>query len=1130
VVALVATVCSLLAAGEGPVTKLAESFDAAPWALGAWNKAAGKTALSADVPPGVKSEKSLEIETVFSGQGFEWFGVSPASPLVVPGDMKSVTLRAKVSDTRFPLALKFKDGWGRVEVGKTKLEYGIPFKDKDTWITATFTVPADWVRPLTIDGFSTHNWNAQNDKNTVRFWVDQLEITTDTSGVDAETGVLKSWKPNADENDPKKKVTEAPRTPLINAEFTTPVPSNVFSRQAPSVTLSLRNWTVGALTGKALCTVEDAAGQKVFAHEQPVSADSAASYALPLKTERFGLYTLRATLELEGRKPLTRKMTFAHLPPYPELTDAQKQASPYGMNVHGGKETLRIEPFRNAGMVWFRDYAFNFEWMVRAKGADKRYGGWPWYPALVKRYADAGVKVLPCLMGSIKAPEVKDGKVTGPIGPDRAWGLEIADILSAFPQMTHWELSNEYDLDKKHAEAESLIEWRNYRVHHKRFAEIVSALGAGEVVAVENGRAGIWPERLRACVSSGDFANVGVANVHHYCGVEAPEANYGNFNTGFEGTSADEDPALFYDRLRAAKRAATSDGKARECWLTEFGWDTLAGNVVTPYEQAVFLARGYMLTLAAGMDKSFWFFDYDSPTPHQFFDGCGLLAADASPKLSLCAMAGLTSVLPRPKYVGDINAGEDTAGYVFENDGKLVAALWTITRDKGPEVSFAGAQLYDYLGNKLPGTTATLTRAPVYAVGIDKNDAWFKQTAYSLDTPYLVVATAGDPVTPVLRLRNNRGAAIQAQVKLALPDGWKAEKPDAPLAAAPGEQQTVALPFTVPVQESLGQREVRFAIAEGGAVKEIRLQVLVRPPLIMQVGPIKGRPGQTEVAVKVGNKSAQPVNGALRLELPAAWKAAAAEIKVEQLKSQEIRDVTCAFEWNTNWKPDERAEAVFATPDGKSVRRPLIPNAWKLRKAPALKMDGKLDDWPAAAQLPAWMLGASLGEPQAKVFLAWGKEGLYCGVEVQDSVINTADPRSFWNGDCLELFVDTADDKRHRFFEPGDHQFWFVPQANGNRVYAGQWKRKDEIADTKYDLPGVQSAAVRTADGYTLEFLLPAALLQKFKPEAGGKLGLSVNLTVKGKRFAREVYWPWTKSDWSVQNLPKSWGSVELAD
>jgi hypothetical protein len=176
-------------------------------------------------------------------------------------------------------------------------------------------------------------------------------------------------------------------------------------------------------------------------------------------------------------------------------------------------------------------------------------------------------------------------------GPNRAWAAEITDLISAFPQVSHWELGNEYDLDKKTADAEEKIQWANYRAYHKRFADVLAAVGGGELVAVENGRAGIWPEREKACVASGDFANIAVINSHHYCGVEAPELNFGNFNTGFETLHRDEAPALFFDRLRAVKRAAVSDGKARQSWLTEFGWDTLAGNVVTPYEQAAYLPR-----------------------------------------------------------------------------------------------------------------------------------------------------------------------------------------------------------------------------------------------------------------------------------------------------------------------------------------------------------------------------------------------------------------------------------------------------------------------------------------------------------------------------------------------------------
>ena len=110
------------------------------------------------------------------------------------------------------------------------------------------------------------------------------------------------------------------------------------------------------------------------------------------------------------------------------------------------------------------------------------------------------------------------------------------------------------------------------------------------------------------------------------------------------------------------------------------------------------------MAMAAGTDKAFWFYNFDAPHPKQFFDGCGLLDARGQPKLSLCSMAGLTSVLPNPIYVGDLNAGENTCGYVFRTGDTLVAALWTIQGDKGPTVRFQSGRLQDYLGNPIEGT------------------------------------------------------------------------------------------------------------------------------------------------------------------------------------------------------------------------------------------------------------------------------------------------------------------------------------------------------------------------------------------------------------------------------------------
>ncbi|MBE3070849.1 MAG: hypothetical protein IMZ66_11500, partial [Planctomycetes bacterium] len=415
------------------VRKVAETFDDLPWVTDVWSSATGRAVLSDAVPPDAAPGKCMEIEVVFSGKGFEHMAVAPADPLVIPGRARTVRLRYKVSEKDYPLIVRFKDGWGRSE---KRFEWAPPVAEAGAWQTATFTVPEELVQPITIAGLATHNWSAQDAAKTVRFWVDQMEVETDLADVDAATGALKTWKPDPAPADAAKALKAAPASPLVSVSVATGQVSNVFSREEPSVTVGVRNWKAGALAGAATCRVLDADGKEVDRREEKVSVDAPVRLRLPLKAERFGLYTLEASLALADGTRRTETIAFARVPPYADLTDAEKRASPYGINVHGGGERSPVIPFKKAGLVWFRDYAFSYEWMLRAKGADRRYAGWPWYPALVRRYTDAGVCLLPCIMKAISLPPMKDGKPTGPGGPDRAWVREIADIVLAFPQVT----------------------------------------------------------------------------------------------------------------------------------------------------------------------------------------------------------------------------------------------------------------------------------------------------------------------------------------------------------------------------------------------------------------------------------------------------------------------------------------------------------------------------------------------------------------------------------------------------------------------------------------------------------------------------------------------------------------------
>ena len=201
-------------------------------------------------------------------------------------------------------------------------------------------------------------------------------------------------------------------------------------------------------------------------------------------------------------------------------------------------------------------------------------------------------------------------------------------------------------------------------------------------MAVENGRAGIWPERVRRMVQSGDFANIDVINSHHYAGTDSPEVNVINHNMGFAG---DETVMSFFDQLRAAKKARFQRRQSAPTLAhrVRLGHQSRAGCVARS-ASGVF-ERAFMMLAAAGTEKGFWFFDLDADKANQFFDGCGLFTYDQLPKLSYAAFAGLTQILPKPQYMGMISAGENTWGYLFRNDSQISGGVVDFGRQKRPE-------------------------------------------------------------------------------------------------------------------------------------------------------------------------------------------------------------------------------------------------------------------------------------------------------------------------------------------------------------------------------------------------------------------------------------------------------------
>ncbi len=1118
--------CDSARSEEAQITnKILEDFSGKAWTPSIYSAAPGEGSLLTERAPGVESGGSLKVNIAFSGQGFEHFTIGPVEPLVIPGNARKLTLRVKRSDGRLPVKVMFADGWNRTQVDGKNLAWETKLEKNSDWQTLTFDIPGTWVRPVAITGVSTHNFEFKSDKKNAEFLLGGIGVETDVSGIDPATGLLQGWSVDPAPADAENALTEAPRTPLVEVKLSTSEQANIFSNQTPAVTLQVQNWNPGVMEGKAAFRVTDEKGVEVQTWEEPLRVEQPFAKTFPIKTKKYGIYTVAAKITWADETTTEKTLTLAKVPVLPEPTEAQKVASPYGLNYHGGGNRL-FEAFKKSGIYWYRDYAFRLEQLRRAKGADRSYKGWPNFPLVLGDYERLGLICLPVL-NAVEPPTILEGK-TVHLGPDRQWVLDMAEILVSFPKLRFWELGNEYDLG--HALEERAVNWENYNLYHKKFGELVALLGDGQLTAVEQGRAGVYPVFVEDAVRQGFFDDIHVVNSHHYTGTEPPETNNENFNSG-QRLPEGRRPGSFFDTLRMTKRAAQVDGKKREHWLTEFGWDTLAGPVVTPEQQAAYLQRGFLLSFAAGTDKSFWFynFDEDEAKASRFFDGCGLITHHHEPKLSFAAMAGLSAILPRPLYVGSINAGPSTAGYVFENDGKLVAGLWTINDEKGPRVTFQADELFDYLGNKAGGLSAELQMAPVYAVGLKKSDPLYAQTAYDIDSNHMIVVSPSDTAEVTVLVANNREQLIEGKAVIVPPSGWTSLQENQAYSVAPGAAQELTLKFSVPPEQANEMTQGRVEFQENGKlVKSMPLVIKVQQPFSLEVSPLEGRPGLTTTEVLIENRSAQVQGGTVSLKLPSTWKADVLEFSVENIKPGERRSQKMDFTWSEEWKSGETAIVGFESSKGVKLEAPIIPNRFPLAHAKSLKMDADLKDWPADSKLPEWMLGSSREDAEARLWLAWAPEGLYGAVEVKNSLAQVKNPREFWAGDALELFLSTDPKKTKNVFEKGDHQFWFVPLFDENRVYVGQWQGADEIPETKFDLPGIQSAARKTVDGYIMEFLLPAAAFQYFSPAAGQKFGVNANLSIIGPHSPREVFWP-RKKDLSVRSFPLSWGRMKLS-
>jgi len=201
--------------------------------------------------------------------------------------------------------------------------------------------------------------------------------------------------------------------------------------------------------------------------------------------------------------------------------------------------------------------------------------------------------------------------------------------------------------------------------------------------------------------------------------------------------------------------------------------------------------------------------------------------------------------------------------------------------------------------------------------------------------------------------------------------------------------------------------------------------------------------------------------------------AVAADAQQPQTEVRELRAAQVDYEGceAVTWVPMQ-AEVVWVDPAG-------------------MRVDGALDDWPAAAA--GFDVGA-LDDPadlSARAMLVLSRHSLYLACVVRDDVhVNREFFDTIWNGDSVQFALDPLCDRRKGAYAGDDHEIGVALTQVG--VMAWGWQRSGVF--TRAPMTYAEAAVLRDdeAGTTTYELRVPIAELWPLQPAAMPYCGFDI--------------------------------------
>lgn len=202
----------------------------------------------------------------------------------------------------------------------------------------------------------------------------------------------------------------------------------------------------------------------------------------------------------------------------------------------------------------------------------------------------------------------------------------------------------------------------------------------------------------------------------------------------------------------------------------------------------------------------------------------------------------------------------------------------------------------------------------------------------------------------------------------------------------------------------------------------------------------------------------------------------------------------------------------------------LIPHAQK-----AVVIDGKLDEWGGAFVTPLNATHPDAMNRATLISYLWDEQALYIGVRALDAnPTHIAGDNALYDGDAIEFYLDTRQggELGGKNWAPGTLHAFFTA-ITGHEIKP-RFRIRDMPAFRGLELKGVELGALKTANGYTMEFKLPWANFPNMTPKADMPLGIDIEMC--SADGGRRIHRTFAYSSPTSVGTPSTHGRVMLVD